>query len=282
MQHSAIHVSNQLGNAKLRRLLKYIGITLLVNLLLSRLCSSLLSSISSALYRLLASRSYLLAFIPSLLSDVILCIIKGLLYRRFVFKSKNSAAPAILVLILLEVVVFILLMTVSAFLAQSVSSVLDQYTITRFLSLALSLGAFIFGYVIQSSRLYLEASNTAVVRSKQTDNSSDGDPDILGIELEDIEKRKAPKGKRRHGLFNRFDVESDNERVIAQSSLEAIRVMEHKELGIQHEWNCDDQNASAAPAAPAKPVIAPGNHAAIHVTEHSRLDMQHEWNCSDK
>ena len=41
------------------------------------------------------------------------------------------------------------------------------------------------------------------------------------------------------GLFGRNDFDND-ERVIAQSSREAICVMEHNELEMKHEWNCDD------------------------------------------
>lgn len=40
-------------------------------------------------------------------------------------------------------------------------------------------------------------------------------------------------------LFGRQDF-SDVERVIAQSSRDAIRVMEHNELEMKHEWHCDD------------------------------------------
>lgn len=52
------------------------------------------------------------------------------------------------------------------------------------------------------------------------------------------ETKERPK---RFGMFDRFDLDNgDDERVIAKSSLEAIKVMEHHELDMKHEWNCDD------------------------------------------
>jgi len=81
---------------------------------------------------------------------------------------------------------------------------------------------------------------------------------ILSVDLEDIEKRNEQQErmdrrmrfglddnddgkKKRRGLFDRYDLDNNDERVIAQSSRDAIRVMEHHELEMKHEWNCDDE-----------------------------------------
>lgn len=282
MQQKGIHVSDQPNNEKILRILKYIGITLLVRLFLSGPCRSIVNSLSFRVFYRLGLQDFFPWLVSTLVSTIVLCSIKGLLYRKFVFKSKNSALTAILVLSLLQLAASMLTLMFSLLLDSSGMSNSGAGMLIELLSTLLSVAAFILGYILQSSRLYLEADNTAVVRSKHIDNTDDSDPDILGVELDDIEKRTTPRREKKRGFLDRFDVENDGERVIAQSSRDAIRVMEHKELGIKHEWNCDARNNSQQTQHTSRHVIAPGSGNAVHVAEHSQLDMQHEWNCDDK
>ena len=270
-----IHVPSQPQHAARNRILVYIVITLLVNAFGSSIVSSLISSLLNPV-RLSYSVRML---VYSLLSSSITCSAKGFLYRKFVFKSKKNVLPAIAVLTGLQVASTILALALSQGLSSSNLKYADLYPLVYLL---LSLVAFILGYVLQNTRLYVEADNSAPFRSKQFSAASDNDPTVLGVDLDDIEKRKSPRSKASRGFFNRFDVENDGERVIAQSSREAIRAMEHKSLDMQHEWNCDDRNDQPIQTGPARRVIAPGNYSAIQANEHSTLDMKHEWNCDDR
>ena len=58
--------------------------------------------------------------------------------------------------------------------------------------------------------------------------------------------------------------------------------MEHKDLNMAHEWNCEERGKAQPQQSAARRVIAPGSGNPVHVTEHSALDMKHEWNCDDR
>ncbi|MBR6667098.1 MAG: ECF transporter S component [Clostridia bacterium] len=270
-----IQVPNQQQHAARNRILIYLLITLLVNAFGSSLVKKLIYSLLDV-FKIPGIAGTLIYFV---LSGIIMCSVKGFLYRKFVFKSKKNVLPAIAVLTGLQIASSILSLSLVQTLAAPDMGYQDLYPAVN---LVLFLVTFILGYVLQNSRLYVEAENSSPYRSKQFSAASDNDPTVLGVDLEDIEKRKSPRNKKSRGFFNRFDVENDGDRVIAQSSREAIRVMEHRALDMQHEWNCDDKNEQPVRSDPGRRVIAPGNYSTIQANEHSALDMQHEWNCNDR
>lgn len=217
-------------------------------------------------------------------------IVHALLFRRFVFRSRKSAAKPIALLILLyfaRSVVYSLINSQLTTLVVTGAMTSDSYrTLANILSFALTWGAYALVYILQRNH-YREEDAPVVQRAAQSS--------ILAVDLEDDTRHVShpeqarvfcPGADRESGpaslrAFRRFSLEEDSEPVIAQSSRDAIRVMEHKALDIQHEWNCDDRNPARQPQAPER-VIAPGSGNPVHVAEHSSLDIRHEWNCDDQ
>lgn len=274
--------SDRARKPEIVRILIYLGITLAVNFITSLLYDQYATQLVISFSRefSLPALTVLRAF--NILSKVPGCIVSAYLYRRYVFGSRKSVVPAIIILILFNAVGTLLLSAFSATLVNAGTAITQTgANIISLFSLCISAVIVILSYVLQRYRLYPEADDDSAYRSKLSGSASDNDPHFLGIDLEAIEKRNAIPRKKGLGLFSRPDLDVSSERVIAQSSRDAIRVMEHKELGIKHEWNCDDQG-SARPTGQPRHVIAPGSGNAIHVTEHTALNIKHEWNCDDR
>lgn len=269
------------------KILIFIGLTLAV----SFIDSLFFSRIVNRLY--LAFSGTLATFLISNLYSFALCCILVFLYRRYVFHSKRPLFSAVWILFGMQFARSILL---NAFLSWLISSgTAINLSFYSLIATGSYYGVLALFYLIARNRLYLDVGGAKVLSSR-SGTSTDNDPAILGIDLEDINRRKqrqqinritgrssmdASARRSGMGLARKLDLDSNNERVIAQSSRDAIRVMEHKSLDIKHEWNCDDHDGRQSSAAPER-VIARGNSNAIHVTEHSSLDMKHEWNCDDR
>lgn len=259
--------------------LAYTGITIFANMLISSLLSEIVLSILSELelYRVFGHIAE--SIISAAIIGIIQAVILALLYRAIVFQSKKSPLPAIITLALFQVAEGVLAYFLLFLLYVMEWNATAYSLITTLVSLIL----FVLGFFLQRKRFYAEDSDNGPVRARSSKAAADNDPHFVGIDLDDIEKRNSPGQRIKRSLFNRFDTENDSERVIAQSSRDAIRVMEHKALDMQHEWNCDEKGSGAPVRTGSRPehVIAPGS-GNVHVTEHKALDMKHEWNCDDQ
>ncbi len=269
------------------RVLIYVGLTLAVSFIdsffISRIVNSLYHAFTGTLATLLISNLY----------SFVLCCISVSLYRRYVFHSKKPLFSAVWILFGMQFARSILLSAFVSSLSSSGTNI--NWGLYSLISEASYYGVLALFYLIARSRLYLDAGGAKVLSSR-SDTGTDNDPAILGIDLEDINRRKQRQQLNRItgrsnvdtsarkpgiGLARKLNLDSNSERVIAQSSRDAIRVMEHKSLNMKHEWNCDDHDGRQINITPER-VIAKGNSNAIHVAEHSSLNMKHEWNCDDR
>lgn len=292
-------------NSELRRILLYIVIIFGVGIVnsvvygaVSRVAFELLWELGMA-----ASLSGVFSTLLNIADKIAVGIAEGLLFRRFVFHSKKNPTPAIILLCVLNIAVFFTTSAIPFIIFEVLKSprvIINGYIVShnyssihQALSIALTVGASALGYFLQRRMYRIDSTNTAKVFSA----SNAPDPAIVTVDLEAIEKRSDAEirsrifspgaaddnmPRRSFGLFNRFDTENDGERVIAQSSRDAIRVMEHKDLNMAHEWNCDERGKNQPQQSASRHVIAPGSGNPVHVTEHSALDMKHEWNCDDR
>lgn len=271
----------------LSSVLIYIGIILGVNFASSMAYQMFFSLIMS---NFRASLFSAMSILFGLADTLAVGIVHALLFRRFVFRSRKSAAKPIALLILLyfaRSIVYSLINSQLTTLVVTGAMTSESYhALTGILSFVLALGVYTLGYVIQRNH-YREEDAPVVQRAAQSS--------ILAVDLEDNARHVShpeqarvfcPGADRESGpaslrAFRRFSLEEDTEPVIAQSSRDAIRVMEHKALDIQHEWNCDDRDSARQPQTPER-VIVPGSGNPVHVAEHSSLDIRHEWNCGDQ
>lgn len=288
--------STQSKKSLLQPILIYIGIILGVNFVDSLVYNALIQGIYNLLGTLPHNNFSLVLLLSSIANTIVVCIVMGLLFQRLVFHSTKSPVTAIVLLCVLNVVrsfvvSFAYTLVVELFYDSMTSDFF--YPAYQVVSFALTWGVHALCFVLQH-RIYNNGSAANAHTGKVLSASNSPDPSIVTVDLEAIEKRNTQQERSRifsadadresrSGIFGRFDVENDSERVIAQSSRDAIRVMEHKELGIKHEWNCDDNDGSRQSTGSASQhVIVPGSGNPVHVTEHSALDMKHEWNCDER
>ena len=268
-------------------ILIYIGLTLAVNFINTRFISQIANRLCAIFSGPLAT------LLINCLSSFVICCILVFLYRRYVFHSKKPLFSAVCILFGMQFARSILLTVFVSWLASSDMAI--NWSLYTLIANGSYYGILALFYLIARNRLYLDVGGAKVLSSR-SDTSTDSDPAILGIDLEDINRRKhmqqlnritgrsnvdASARKSGMGLARKLDLDSTSERVIAQSSRDAIRVMEHKSLNMKHEWNCDDRDDRQINITPER-VIAKGNGNAIHVAEHSSLNMKHEWNCDDR
>ena len=272
---------------ELKRILIFIGLTLAMNfidnLIVSEIVNKLYAVFTSSLAVLLISN----------IRTFVICCVLVFLYRQYVFRSKKPLFSAVWILFGMQFARSILLTAFVSWLSAAGTSI--NWSLYSLIGSISYYGVLALFYLVARSRLYLDA-NGAKVLSARSDVGTDSDPAILGIDLEDINRRKQVQQLNRitgksnvdtsarrsgFGLARKLDLEAGTERVIAQSSRDAIRVMEHKSLNMKHEWNCSDHDGQPSGIEPER-VIAKGNSNAIHVAEHSSLSMKHEWNCDDR
>lgn len=279
MSNNHQRVSAPSRQSEIKRILIYIGLTLAVNFI----DSIFLTRIVSLLYQAYPATAAILLI--GYARTFIHCCISVFLYRKYVFRSRSRQLAGVFILFGLRILPSILfsLLGVSLYSLGTLANLMQYGALAAF-------------YFIARNRLYLDGrEDGGRVLSAHANASTDNDPDVLSVDLDDIQKRKQKQqfnrivGKSNQdtsarrsvmGLARKLDLENDSERVIAKSSRDAIRVMEHKALNIKHEWNCDDHDARSTDVEPER-VIAKGSNA-IHVAEHSDLNMKHEWNCDDR
>ena len=105
--------------------------------------------------------------------------------------------------------------------------------------LLISLAAFLGELLTLWHGVYRDSMDTALPPAKQESSAVFVSRDDTAPPQKKARRTTRTSDGKRRSLFNRYDLEND-ERVIAQSSLDAIRVMEHHELEMKHEWNCND------------------------------------------
>ena len=269
------------------RILIYAGLTLAINfidnLIISEIVNKLYAVFTSSLAVLLISN----------VRTFVNCCLLVYLYRQYVFRSKKPLFSAVWILFGMQFARSILLFAFTSWLSVAGASI--SWSLYSLIANGSYYGVLALFYLVARNRLYLDTDSEKVL-STHSDASTDNDPAILGIDLEDINRRKqmqqlnritgksnADTSARRSGfgIARKLDLEGGSDRVIAQSSRDAIRVMEHKSLNMKHEWNCSDHDDRPSGSEPGR-VIAKGNSNAIHVAEHSSLSMKHEWNCDDR
>ena len=278
----------------------YIGIIWGVNFVDSLVYNAVYRGLSSVTVSLPFHLSSMVYFLFSIANTIVICIATGLLFRQLVFRSKKSPVAAIVLLCVLNVVRSFVVSFAYTLVIELLYDSMDSsfyHPVYQVVSFVLTWGVHALCFVLQY-RIYNDGSASNAHSDKVLSTANTPDPAIVTVDLEAIEKRSDAEERSRifrpdaaddtrprrssFGLFNRFDTENDSERVIAQSSRDAIRVMEHKDLNMAHEWNCEERGKAQPQQSASRHVIAPGSGNPVHVTEHSALDMKHEWNCDDR